>query len=164
MRLRNRMAAAGLASLCALTPWVGAQAADISPELKALIDVSNREGALSLVFGEGSLGGERGARRFETAMRETWGANLKVTFTPGPALPAMASTLGEVERVSWVVVAYLLANTIAAPVCGRLGDALGRKRMIFVALAVFMLCSAPLPAPSSPSPPRGCCKASAAPV
>ena len=85
------MAAAGLASLCALTPWVGAQAADISPELKALIDVSNREGALSLVFGEGSLGGERGARRFETAMRETWGANLKVTFTPGPALPAMAS-------------------------------------------------------------------------
>ena len=38
------------------------------------------------------------------------------------ALPAMASTLGDVERVSWVVVSYLIANTIAAPVYGRLGD------------------------------------------
>jgi MFS family permease len=50
------------------------------------------------------------------------------------ALPAIAAELGEVERVSWVVVAYLVAATIAAPVYGRLGDALGRRRMLFVAL------------------------------
>ena len=54
------------------------------------------------------------------------------------ALPAIASTLGGVERVSWVVVSYLIANTIAAPVYGRLGDVVGRRRMMFVALAVFM--------------------------
>ena len=54
------------------------------------------------------------------------------------ALPAIAGSLGDVERVSWVVVSYLVANTIAAPVYGRLGDALGRKRMMFVALAVFI--------------------------
>ncbi|HEY8288418.1 MAG TPA: MFS transporter, partial [Acetobacteraceae bacterium] len=62
------------------------------------------------------------------------------------ALPAIAGTLGEVERVSWIVVAYLVANTIAAPVYGRLGDALGRKKIMFVALAVFvgasLLCAA----------------------
>jgi len=57
------------------------------------------------------------------------------------ALPAIAGTLGDVERVSWVVVSYLMATTIAAPVYGRLGDALGRKRMLFLALAVFMLAS-----------------------
>ena len=57
------------------------------------------------------------------------------------ALPAMAATLGDVERVSWVVVAYLMATTIAAPVYGRLGDALGRKRMLFGALAVFIVAS-----------------------
>ncbi|MBS0643620.1 MAG: MFS transporter [Proteobacteria bacterium] len=57
------------------------------------------------------------------------------------ALPAIAGSLGEVERISWVVVSYLVANTIAAPVYGRLGDALGRKRMMFVALAVFMIAS-----------------------
>jgi EmrB/QacA subfamily drug resistance transporter len=54
------------------------------------------------------------------------------------ALPAIAGSLGDVERVSWVVVAYLVANTIAAPVYGRLGDAIGRRKMMFVALAVFI--------------------------
>src|SRR6185437_8518040 len=54
------------------------------------------------------------------------------------ALPAIAGSLGDVERVSWIVVAYLVANTIAAPVYGRLGDALGRKRMMFVAISVFI--------------------------
>ncbi len=57
------------------------------------------------------------------------------------ALPAIAGSLGEVERVSWVVVSYLVASTIAAPVYGRLGDVIGRRRMMFVALAVFMLAS-----------------------
>src|SRR5437660_6012844 len=54
------------------------------------------------------------------------------------ALPAIASDLGEIERASWVVVSYLIANTIAAPVYGRLGDTFGRRRMMFVALGIFM--------------------------
>jgi EmrB/QacA subfamily drug resistance transporter len=54
------------------------------------------------------------------------------------ALPAIAGSLGDVERVSWVVVSYLVANTIAAPVYGRLGDVLGRRKMMFVALGVFV--------------------------
>ncbi len=54
------------------------------------------------------------------------------------ALPAIAGSMGEVERVSWVVVAYLMATTIAAPVYGRIGDALGRKRLMIVALIVFV--------------------------
>jgi len=54
------------------------------------------------------------------------------------ALPAIASDLGDVERVSWVVVSYLIANTIAAPVYGRLGDSFGRRRMMLTALGLFM--------------------------
>ena len=54
------------------------------------------------------------------------------------ALPAIASDLGGIERISWVVVSYLIANTIAAPVYGRLGDAFGRRRMMLIGLAVFM--------------------------
>jgi len=57
------------------------------------------------------------------------------------ALPAIAGSLGEVSRVSWVVVSYLVATTIAAPVYGRLGDALGRKRLLFVALGIFIAAS-----------------------
>src|SRR5277367_6528555 len=55
------------------------------------------------------------------------------------ALPAIASSLGEIERASWVVVAYLIANTIAAPVYGRLGDTFGRRLMMFVAIGIFVL-------------------------
>jgi len=55
------------------------------------------------------------------------------------ALPNIASDLGDVERVSWVVVSYLIANTIAAPVYGRLGDSFGRKPMMLAALFVFIL-------------------------
>jgi EmrB/QacA subfamily drug resistance transporter len=54
------------------------------------------------------------------------------------ALPAIASDLGDVERISWVVVSYLVANTIAAPVYGRLGDSFGRRAMILTGLALFM--------------------------
>src|SRR3954463_8457669 len=57
------------------------------------------------------------------------------------ALPNIAGALGDVERISWVVVAYLMATTIAAPVYGRLGDVFGRKRLLFFALALFIAAS-----------------------
>jgi EmrB/QacA subfamily drug resistance transporter len=57
------------------------------------------------------------------------------------ALPAIAGSLGDVERISWIVVSYLVATTIAAPVYGRLGDALGRRKMLFVALVIFIVAS-----------------------
>jgi EmrB/QacA subfamily drug resistance transporter len=55
------------------------------------------------------------------------------------ALPVIAADFGEVERVSWVVVSYLIANTIAAPVYGRLGDSFGRRNMMLIGLVIFML-------------------------
>jgi len=55
------------------------------------------------------------------------------------ALPAIASSLGEIERASWVVVSYLIANTIAAPVYGRLGDTFGRRPMMIGGLAIFIV-------------------------
>ena len=49
------------------------------------------------------------------------------------ALPAIAAEFGVAGRISWVVVAYLIAGTIAAPVFGRLGDAFGRQPMLVLA-------------------------------
>jgi EmrB/QacA subfamily drug resistance transporter len=53
------------------------------------------------------------------------------------ALPSIAGDLGGAERISWVVVGYLVATTITAPVYGRLGDVFGRRKLMLVALAVF---------------------------
>jgi len=57
------------------------------------------------------------------------------------ALPAIAAGTGNVERASWVVVSYLIASTVAAPIYGRLGDAFGRRRLMYAALAVFIVAS-----------------------
>ena len=57
------------------------------------------------------------------------------------ALPTIASRLGGFEYVSWVVVAYLLAATIAAPLYGHLGDRFGRKRVLLIALTIFTFAS-----------------------
>jgi EmrB/QacA subfamily drug resistance transporter len=57
------------------------------------------------------------------------------------ALPAIAGDLGNVDLLSWVVVAYLVAATVAALVYGKLGDLFGRRRLMFVALGVFMVSS-----------------------
>ncbi len=57
------------------------------------------------------------------------------------ALPAMAGAFGDVERVSWVVASYLIASTVAAPVYGQLGDAWGRRRLMLVALLLFVAAS-----------------------
>ncbi len=55
------------------------------------------------------------------------------------ALPTIASDLGDIQRASWVVVSYLIANTIAAPVYGRLGDTFGRRLMMIAAVLIFMI-------------------------
>ena len=57
------------------------------------------------------------------------------------ALPAIAAATGEVERASWIVVAYLIAATIAAPIYGRLGDSFGRRRLMLFALPIVMAAS-----------------------
>lgn len=57
------------------------------------------------------------------------------------ALPAIAADLGEVERLSWVVVVNLIASTIAAPTCGRLADMFGRRRMMLISLVFFAFAS-----------------------
>jgi EmrB/QacA subfamily drug resistance transporter len=57
------------------------------------------------------------------------------------ALPTIAGSLGGLADLSWVVIAYLLAATIAAPLYGHLGDRFGRRRMLLGALAIFTAAS-----------------------
>ncbi|PYP76926.1 MAG: EmrB/QacA family drug resistance transporter, partial [Gemmatimonadetes bacterium] len=42
------------------------------------------------------------------------------------ALPTIVGELGGLERLSWVVTSYLLAQTVVTPLYGKLGDLYGR--------------------------------------
>ncbi|HVN62051.1 MAG TPA: MFS transporter, partial [Gaiellaceae bacterium] len=58
------------------------------------------------------------------------------------ALPTIVGDLGGLSRLSWVVTAYLLASTVVAPLYGKLGDLYGRKRILEVAIVIFLTGSA----------------------
>src|SRR4051794_25997493 len=58
------------------------------------------------------------------------------------ALPTIVAELGNVERLSWVVTAYLLSQTIVIPLYGKLGDLYGRRTVLQSAIAIFVVGSA----------------------
>ena len=58
------------------------------------------------------------------------------------ALPTIVGEFGELAHISWVVTAYLLAQTIVTPIYGKLGDLYGRKRVLQVAIVLFLIGSA----------------------
>jgi EmrB/QacA subfamily drug resistance transporter len=58
------------------------------------------------------------------------------------ALPTIVGELGGIDRLSWVVTAYMLAATVTIPLWGRVSDLYGRKRLFQAAIAVFVAGSA----------------------
>lgn len=52
-------------------------------------------------------------------------------------LPAIAASLGKVEIISWIAIAYLVAVTLSAPVYGVFGDTFGKRRTLFIALGIY---------------------------
>jgi EmrB/QacA subfamily drug resistance transporter len=55
-----------------------------------------------------------------------------------PALPTIVGEFGGLDHLTWVVTAYLLASTVVAPIYGKLGDLYGRKRVLQVAILIFL--------------------------
>jgi EmrB/QacA subfamily drug resistance transporter len=56
----------------------------------------------------------------------------------GTALPTIVSDLGGAAHMSWVVTAYLLAETVATVLVGKFGDLFGRK-LVFQASAIIFI-------------------------
>lgn len=55
-----------------------------------------------------------------------------------PALPAIARDLhATTSNISWILTAYLLAASVLTPILGRLGDMLGKRRVLIVVLALL---------------------------
>src|SRR5690606_9020360 len=54
------------------------------------------------------------------------------------ALPTIVQELGGLERIGWVITAYLLTQTVSTPLYGRLGDLYGRKRVLQTAILIFL--------------------------
>jgi EmrB/QacA subfamily drug resistance transporter len=60
----------------------------------------------------------------------------------GTALPRIVSELGGLDKLSWVVTAYLLTSTATTPLWGKISDLYGRRLIFQVAIGIFLLGSA----------------------
>ncbi|MBK4714891.1 MULTISPECIES: MDR family MFS transporter [Tenebrionibacter/Tenebrionicola group] len=58
------------------------------------------------------------------------------------ALPTIVGELGGLDKLSWVVTAYILASTIVVPLYGKFGDLFGRKIVLQTAIGLFLAGSA----------------------
>jgi EmrB/QacA subfamily drug resistance transporter len=56
-----------------------------------------------------------------------------------PALPAIGKSLSDIDDLSWIVTAYLLAATAATPLFGKLTDIHGRRTIMLLAIGIFIL-------------------------
>ena len=54
------------------------------------------------------------------------------------ALPRIATDLGGMTHLSWVVTSFMLCSTVTSPLYGKLSDQYGRRRMFFVAILTFL--------------------------
>ena len=54
------------------------------------------------------------------------------------ALPTIVADLGGLDKMSWVITAYLLTMTIGLPIYGKLGDQIGRKPLFLAAIGLFL--------------------------
>ena len=73
-------------------------AAPVAAPLQTLVEAARREGSLSLVWGQGSMGGSEGMARLAQGFNRQYGLNVDVQFTPGPSMPNMAARLAEEYR------------------------------------------------------------------
>jgi EmrB/QacA subfamily drug resistance transporter len=55
------------------------------------------------------------------------------------ALPKITSELGGLDKLSWVVTAYLLTATSSTPLWGKISDLYGRRPMFQLAIVIFLV-------------------------
>ena len=60
----------------------------------------------------------------------------------GPALPQIASDVGNLDHLSWIMTAFVMTATAATPLYGKLSDMYGRKPLFFIAVLLFLAGSA----------------------
>ncbi len=56
----------------------------------------------------------------------------------GTALPRIVSELGGLDKLAWVVTAYLLTATAATPLWGKISDLYGRRPIFQAAILIFL--------------------------
>src|SRR5919201_3083313 len=69
-------------------------------------------------------------------------STVAATGAAGEAPARIVSDLGGLDKLSWVVTAYLLTSTASTPLWGKVSDLYGRRLIFQVAICIFLAGSA----------------------
>jgi ABC-type Fe3+ transport system substrate-binding protein len=84
----------GAACFAASFLWCAASSAqDMNSALQALVAAAKQEGSLTLLWGEGTLGGTPGADLFRHGIDKMFGVDLPISFTPGSSMPQVGNDI-----------------------------------------------------------------------
>jgi EmrB/QacA subfamily drug resistance transporter len=61
------------------------------------------------------------------------------TTVVATALPTISSELDALDHIPWIASVYLLTSTVTLPVYGKLGDLLGRQRVLRASIGIFLV-------------------------
>ena len=91
-------------------------------------------------------GGRGKASRLTPKVRRTFIALLLAMAIAGmdhtivsTALPTIVGEMGALTLLPWVLTANVLASTVTVPLYGKLSDVFGRRRLMHVAILLFVL-------------------------
>ena len=104
-------------------------AAEFSPELKEVIAAAKNEGAVSLVWGEGTLGGTSGAKLFEQQINKMFGTDIRITFTPGASMPQIGNDIAMRQAAGQPSLHRRLYRLCRRAVAARAAQAVPRRRV-----------------------------------
>ena len=64
----------------------------------------------------------------------------KIAWIPAPMLPTIERDLHTTNTWgTWVFTGFLLTSAIATPLLGKLGDMHGKKRLLLIAMGIFLV-------------------------
>lgn len=113
----------------------GAKAPSSSPLFPKQAKTSEAQ-ALRNASRDGGVHGWRLAAVFFGLAMGMFVSSLSETIA-ATALPTIVGDLGGVKIMQWVSTTYILASTVTMPIYGKLGDNLGRKHLLVVAMGLY---------------------------
>lgn len=136
------MPASVICSLLSVLPsyvsWIPPHLSKTLPSSKALLAADASQPAPPPTYDQPQLARREILVVFAALMLGMLLAALDQTVL-ATAMPTIVGELGGLDKLSWIITAYMLASTASIPIYGKLGDIYGRKVILQFAIASFVL-------------------------
>lgn len=95
--LVSKAAFAAIAFVASASP-VFAQSSALSPAVKELAAAAAKDGEMTVTWSNSTMGGQKGAKAFETGINKMFGINIKISWAPGDSMPNVGNQVATTQQ------------------------------------------------------------------